>query len=184
VAGRRNEGSGAEAAGGQVVIGRISGLHGVRGWVKLFSHTAPRDNLLDYGDVVLGKADPAGETRWTPARLLDGRRQGKTLVARIAGVEDRDGAAAWVGADIAVPRDALPPAAEDEYYWVDLIGLEVENIGGEGFGQVDSLIETGAHDVLVVKGERERLIPFAVGPVVKSVDLERRRILVDWDADY
>ncbi len=175
MAGRRDE---------RVVIGRISGLHGVQGWVKLFSHTAPRDNLLDYRKVALGRTDAAGGTQWTSAELLDGRRQGKTLVARIAGVEDRDAAAAWVGAEIAVPRSALPAAAEGEFYWVDLIGLDVENTDGEGYGTVDSLIETGAHDVLVVKGERERLIPFAVGPVVKDVDLERKRILVDWDADY
>ena len=168
----------------RVIIGRISGLHGVKGWVKLFSHTAPRENILGYRDVELGRAGPGEAMNWTAAELLDGRPQGKTLVARIAGVEDRDEAAPWIGADIAVPRDALPAAEDDEYYWVDLIGLAVENTGGDRFGTVDTLIETGAHDVLVVKGDRERLIPFAVGPIVKDVDLERGRILVDWDADY
>jgi 16S rRNA processing protein RimM len=173
-----------ETVADRVVIGRISGLHGIHGWVKLFSHTAPRENLLAYEDVELGREDSTGGRRWSPAKLLEGRRQGKTLVARIGGIEDRDAAAAWVGADIAVARAALPPAAVGEYYWVDLIGLAVENTEGESFGTVDSLIETGAHDVLVVKGERERLIPFAVGPIVKDVDLKQGRIRVDWDADY
>lgn len=168
----------------RVVIGRISGLHGVRGWVKLFSHTAPRENLLDYRAVELGRVGADGAVEWTPAELADGRRQGKTLVGRIVGVEDRDDAARWVGAEIAVPRDALPEAAEGEYYWFDLIGLAVENVEGDALGRVESLIETGAHDVLVVRGERERLIPFAVGPVVQSVDLDAGRILVDWDAGY
>ena len=177
--------TGAERVGGdRVVIGRISGLHGVRGWVKLYSHTDPRDNLLAYRTVELGRADAGGATRWTPAELRDGRRQGKTLVARIAGVEDRDEAAAWVGAEIAVRREALPAPDEDEYYWVDLIGLAVENTGGERLGTVASLIETGAHDVLVVDGDRERLIPFAVGPIVREVDLAAGRIVVDWEADY
>jgi 16S rRNA processing protein RimM len=181
---RARRGAGGELAAGRVVIGRISGLHGVHGWVKLFSHTAPRENLLAYEDVELGREDPAGGRRWSPATLREGRRQGKTLVARIDGIEDRDAAAAWVGAEIAVARAALPPAAAGEYYWVDLIGLAVENTDGESFGTVGTLIETGAHDVLVVQGERERLIPFAVGPIVKDVDLEQGRILVDWDADY
>lgn len=177
-------GASGETAADRVVIGRIAGLHGVRGWVKLFSHTAPRENLLAYVDVELGHPDPASGQGWSPAKLLEGRRQGKTLVARIEGIEDRDAAAAWIGADIAVARAALPPAEAGEYYWVDLIGLAVENIDGESFGTVGSLIETGAHDVLVVQGDRERLIPFAVGPIVKGVDLERGLIRVDWAADY
>ncbi len=177
-------GSKASDAQTRVVVGRISGLYGVQGWVKLFSHTQPRDNLLDYRAVELGRAGPDGVTRWTPAELLEGRRQGKTLVARIAGVDDRDAAAAWIDADIAVRREALPATDEDEYYWVDLIGLAVENTDGERLGTVGSLIETGAHDVLVVDGDRQRLIPFAVGPIVREVDLESGRILVDWDADY
>jgi len=177
-------GSRVNDGGTRVVIGRISGLFGVQGWVKLFSHTKPRENLLDYRSVELGRTAAGGAIEWMPAELLDVRRQGKTLVGRLGGVEDRDGAAAWVGADIAVRREALPATDENEYYWVDLIGLAVDNTDGERLGTVTSLIETGAHDVLVVDGERERLIPFALGPIVRAVDLEAGRILVVWDADY
>jgi len=168
----------------RVIIGRVAGLHGVRGWVKLFSHTAPRENLLGYHEVELGRNAPDGTVAWTPAELVEGRRQGKSLVGRIVDVDDRDAAAAWVGADIAVRRDALPAPDEGEYYWVDLIGLAVENTEGEQLGTVASLIETGAHDVLVLNGDRERLVPFAIGPIVREVDLAGGRILVDWNAEY
>ena len=168
----------------RVIIGRVSGLHGVRGWVKLFSHTAPRENLLDYRKFDLGRTASDGTVTWTPAELVEGRRQGKSLIGRIAEVDDRDAANAWVGADIAIARDALPAPDEDEYYWVDLIGLAVENTEGEQLGTVASLIETGTHDVLVLNGDRERLVPFAIGPIVREVDLAGGRILVDWDADY
>jgi 16S rRNA processing protein RimM len=162
----------------RIVIGRVSGLSGLRGWVKLFSYTDPRANLLNFREVELGH-----EKEWRRARLIEGRPQGKTLIGRFEGVEDRDQAAGLIDQEIAIRRGQLPEE-EGGVYWADLIGLEVINVRDESLGIVDHLIETGANDVMVVSGERERLIPFVRGPVVKEIDQDRGCILVDWEKDY
>ena len=113
-----------------------------------------------------------------------GREQGKTLIARLPGLGDRDTARSLIDTEIAVYRDQLPEAANGEYYWSDLVGLSVVTVQGEELGTVERLIETGANDVLVVTGDRERLVPFVVGRYVKSVDLGAGRIEVDWDPDF
>ena len=115
--------------------------------------------------------------------LINGRRQGKVLVAELAGLTDRDAAAAMIGTDVYVPRSALPPTADQEYYWSDLEGMQVVRDSGEVLGPVASLIETGANDVLVVRAERELLIPFALGSVIKDVDLANGVITVAWEWD-
>ena len=163
----------------RVVLGRVSGLDGVRGWVKLYSFTRPVENLLEYRDLTLGSAD-----KGRPVRIEEGRRHGKTLVARFAGIDDRDTAAVLVGQELSVERDRLPETAEDEYYWTDLTGLEVVNTEGIVLGRVDGLLSTGANDVLVVRGERERLVPFVQGQYVLDVDLEAGQMLVDWSPDF
>ncbi len=163
----------------RVVLGRVSGLYGVRGWVKLFSFTRPVENLLDYRELTLGP-----EENGRRVRIEEGRRQGKTLVARFAGIDDRETAAPLVGQDLSVDRDRLPETAEDEYYWADLTGLEVVNREGIVLGRVHNLLSTGANDVLVVRGDRERLVPFVQGRYVLEVDLEAGRILVDWSPDF
>jgi len=162
-----------------VVIGRISGLYGVRGWVKLFSYTEPMANLLEFTELQLGSGD-----QWRSAALAEGRAQGKILVGRFEGVTDRDQAAPLVGEEIAIRREQLPAPGPEEVYWTDLIGLEVVNVQGESLGTVDRLLATGANDVLVLRGETERLIPFVRGEVVKEVDQDAGRILVDWDKDF
>jgi len=162
-----------------VEMGRISGLYGVRGWVKLFSHTEPRENILRYSPWYL---EIGG--RWVPFELRGGRRHGKSVVAHLSGCDDRDAAARLLEHRIAVARDQLPPLAEGEYYWSDLIGLQVVTVGGVGLGAVSDLMETGANDVLVVAGERERLIPFTPGDVVQQVDLAGGVITVEWDPDF
>lgn len=161
-----------------VVLGRVSGLFGVQGWIKVFSDTSPRENILGYPRWYL-KQD--GE--WQPHALLDGRRQGKGIVARLEGCSDRDRAAELIGADIAVRRDQLPDAGAGEYYWTDLQGLRVETLEGVDLGRVDHLFETGANDVMVVQGGRQRLIPFVDG-VIDRVDLGAGVIRVDWDEDF
>ncbi len=166
-------------AGRRIVIGQVSGLYGVRGWVKLFSYTDPMANLLEFRLLQLGNGDV-----WRPAVLAEGRVQGKTLVGRFEGVTDRDQAAGLVGAEIAVRRDQLPATASDEVYWADLIGLEVVNVHGESLGTVDRLLATGANDVLVLRGDTERLIPFVRGAVVKKIDQDAGRITVDWERDF
>ncbi len=170
-----------EQADETVVLGRISGLHGVRGWVRVFSYTEPRDEILAHPVWSLRTA--AG---WRRMPLAEGHAHGKGVIARLEGCTDRDAAAALVGADIAIARSALPVLEEGEYYWADLIGLEVVDLGERALGTVVRLMETGANDVLVLRdaaGE-ERLIPYVPGPIVHDVDLEARRIRVDWEPDY
>ena len=162
-----------------VGIGRVAGVFGVRGWVKLRSYTVPPDGLLDFRSVRIGS-----EGRWRSATLAESRLHGRGMVGRFEGCEDRDAAAKLVGCEIAVARSQLPPTGPEEVYWVDLVGLAVENEAGETLGRIERLIETGAHDVLVVQGDRERLIPYVRGAVVKDVDLARGRVLVSWEADY
>ncbi len=161
----------------RISVGRVAGLFGVNGWVKVYSHTRPREAILNYRPwhITVG-----GATRTFD--VLEGRPQGKGLVARIAGCDDRDAAAELVGAEIAIDATQLPAKGEREYYWADLEGMRVVNDAGVEFGRVSHLFETGANDVMVVRGERERLIPFG-SAVVKEVDLAAGVIRVDWDAE-
>lgn len=161
-----------------VVMGRIAAPYGVKGWVKVHPYTEYLDNLLDYPIWRLGRADS-----WRPYRVLEGRPHNRYLLAELEGVSDRDAAERLRGLEIAVARAELPEPDEDEYYWDDLIGLEVVNTSGLSLGRVDGLLETGAHDVLRVVGDRERLIPFTA-PIVLEVDPSAGRIRVDWEAEY
>ncbi len=166
-----------------VLLGRVSGVFGVQGWIKVHSDTAPRDNIFNYHPWYLQV-----QGRWQPFELEAGRVHGKGLIARLAGCRDRDRAAGLVGSDIAIRREQLPPAGEDEYYWSDLTGLQVVTIEGKPLGTVTRLMETGANDVLVVRepGEqgRERLIPFLREQVIRGIDLEKRELVVDWDPEF
>lgn len=152
--------------------------YGVRGWLVVQPLTEAVDGLLGFESWWLG----AG-TRWQAHRLLEGRVHRDGLVARLEGIQDRDAAFGVRGAQVAVPRSQLPPPPEGQYYWSDLIGLRVENAQGEHLGEVAEIFATGANDVLVVRGERERLIPF-IESVLLSVDLGADRLVVDWQADY
>ncbi len=163
----------------RVVLGKVGGLYGVRGWVRLWSFTDPVENLLDYQELELGQGG-----RWKTVRLVEGRRQGESLVARFEGCADRDQAAPLVGAELAVARDRLPAAGEGEFYWADLVGLQVVTTAGVSLGRVDHMMATGANDVMVVAGERERLLPFVPGQYVIEVDLAGGRIVVDWDPEF
>ena len=116
--------------------------------------------------------------------VCEGKAHGKGIIARLDSIHDRDEATRLIGADIAVDREQLPQTAGDEYYWTDLIGLTVINREGITLGQVDYLLETGANDVLVIKGERERLIPFVLSHTVLDIDLVQRVLQVDWDVDF
>lgn len=119
-----------------------------------------------------------------PVKIEDGRVQGKGLAVLLPGFEDREQAAALVGTQIFVGRDQLPATAKNEYYWSDLEGLEVKTTLGQSLGRVAKLMETGANDVLVVRGDRERLVPFVQGQYVTRVDLEGGVIEVDWDPEF
>lgn len=161
-----------------VELGVVSGVFGIKGWIKVRSHTRPREGILSYSRWYLGEPHDR-----VVKEVIGGRMQGGGVVARIAGCEDRNSAQEWVGRMIAVPRAELAETAVDEYYWRDLIGLAVETTAGVGLGRVREILETGANDVLVLDGDDERLIPF-IGQVVNSVDLKRGTIVVDWEGDY
>ncbi len=169
-------------AGGEqrlIPVGRIGAPHGVRGWVRVDSAARPPESILEFDAWWIGSADAA--VRY---RVAAGRLQGDRVLVRLEGVEDRDGAVALRHAQIAVPRSALPPLPEDEWYWADLIGLTVRTTRDVELGRVERLFETGANDVLVVQGERERLIPWIPDDVIVEVDPAAGRLVVDWDPDF
>lgn len=160
-------------------IGKVSGVFGVKGWIKVFSFTNPRDNILDYSPWLLKKSN---ETR--AVEVIAGALQNKVVVAQLKGIIDRDQAANLMGWDIYITPDQLPETAEGEYYWSDLVGLKAETTQGVQLGTVESLLETGANDVLIVQGDRERAIPFLQGQTIISIDLEAGKMIVDWDPDF
>lgn len=160
-----------------VPLGYVSGVHGVKGWVKVHSWTEPREEILKYRPWYMGEEYQALE-------VVEGRAQSKTIVARIPGIDDRESARTLVGIQISVKREQLPDLHGKSWYWSDLVGLQVTNTAGVVLGTIEQMMETGAHDVMVVSGDRQRLIPFVNGPYVKSVDLEDGNVVVDWDPDF
>jgi 16S rRNA processing protein RimM len=171
--------SGPDRSEEEVTLGYISGVHGLKGWVKVHSYTDPREAILDYQPWRLGA--PGGVAQ--EVRIERGQPHGKTLIAALPGVGTAEAGRALVGQEIRVPRSALPDSGSDSWYWSDLIGLSVVNEEGIPLGTVKQMIETGANDVMVLEGERERLVPFVNELVVKVVDLEAREIRVDWHPD-
>ena len=163
----------------RIVIGKVGGPFGIKGWVKLLSHTEPRDRILDYSPWLV-----KGRDGWKEWNVAEGHAHGKGVIARLEGVTDRDQAMSLLGAEIAVWREQLGETKPGQYFWADLVGLDVRLEGGRSLGRVEGLMATGANDVLVVKGERERLIPFIQGQVIKGVDLGAGFIMVDWDPDF
>ena len=163
-----------------VTLGRISGVHGVQGWVRVHSDTSPRENIVNYSPWFLVRR--GGRETW---KLRSGRGHGKTVLAKLEGCNDRDAAEELVGALISVPRAALPDTASPgEYYWADLVGLAVKTRDGVDLGTIHHLFETGSNDVMVVQGDRERLVPYIWEQVVLEVDLEAGEMLVDWDPEF
>jgi len=162
-----------------VTLGRVNGLLGVKGWLKIYSYTDPRDSIVGFSTWVLRTGDDE-----QTVELEDGRKHGRTVVVKLKAIDDRNQAEALVGADIAVERDALAPCDPGEYYWTDLEGSTVVTAQGESLGRLDHLFETGGHDVMVVIGDRRRLIPFVQEKVVREVRLEQHIIVVDWDPTF
>jgi 16S rRNA processing protein RimM len=159
-------------------MGRLVGAFGIQGWVKLKPSTEAPEKLGEFERWLV--RTNAG---WREMAVEDFEVHSKGPVAKLAGCNDRNGAESLRGSDVAVTREELGEAEEGMLYWVDLIGLDVVDESGQSLGKVESLFETGETSVMVVQGERERLIPF-VPDYVKAVDREARRITVDWKADY
>jgi len=160
------------------MMGRIAAPHGVKGWIKVQPLTAATRSLLDYRSWWIG-----GEGGWQEHGVVSGSAQGRTLLAKIEGCDDREAAAALKGMTVAVPRALLPAVQAEEYYWADLIGLRVVNETEQALGRVTAVMQTGANDVLVVQDGRERLIPF-IAQVIREVDPGAGVIRVEWGADY
>ncbi len=171
-----------ESAGARdewVVMGRVIAPFGVKGWLKIRPFTEKPDGLLGHPRWWLGRDD--GE--WRAVTLQEATVNGEVVVAKLEGIDTPEAAAQWRHWDVAVTRSELPPHEVGEYYWVDLIGLEVSNLQGESLGRVDHLMDNGAQSILVVAGDRERLIPF-VDQYVRDVDMAGGTIRVDWGLDY
>lgn len=160
-------------------LGKISGVFGVKGWVKVYSYTDPREGITDYSP---WRVKQRGQ--WREYQVEAGQRQGKTVIAKLKGIDDRDQAQLLTGGVIAILPDQLHELAENEYYWRQLQGLRVVNTEGVELGVISHMMETGANDVMVVSGDRERLIPFTQGHTVMNVDLDAGVITVDWDPEF
>lgn len=160
-------------------MGRLGAVHGLSGWLRVVSYADPPEKLQNYRNWVLAVNDRRREMILSSLRAT-----GNGLVCLLQGVDTREAAEALNGMEILVDRGALPPTEADEWYWTDLEGLEVSNLDGERLGDVTGLMATGANDVLIVQGERRRLIPFLPGSRVREVDLDEGRMIVDWDSSF
>ena len=163
--------------GREVVLGRIGAPFGVQGWVKVNSYTDPPEGIADFASWDIVRAGQI-ERR----AVLGWKRAGRAVAVHLEGVESRDAAQALTGCDVRVDRAELPPTAPGEVYWHDLMGLEAWTPGGESLGRVDGVLELPAHPVLVLRGERERLVALVPERLV-SVDLEAGRLTLDWHPD-
>lgn len=172
-----------------VVIGKITSVYGIKGWVKIHSYTQPMENLMGYKSCYLDKGD-----QWEPIDFEAAKRHGKGLVALIEGVNDREVARGYCQRDIAIPVSEMPVLAKGDFYWHQLNGLKVFTTDEKGdeqlLGEVKQMMETGANDVLVVRkcqgsiDKRERLIPWIPDQVIQTVDIEAGLIRIDWDAEF
>jgi 16S rRNA processing protein RimM len=160
-----------------VRIGHISGVHGIRGWVRIHSLTEPREAIFEYQPWLLGESRKE-------VRIAQGKKHGRHLIAAFENVNDRDGAETLVNRPIAAYRDQFSKLPDDEFYWTDLLGASVRLGDGTELGRIEKMLATGAHDVMVVKGERERLIPFVQGQYVKNVSLDDGIVVVEWDPEF
>jgi|TARA_Y100000815_G_C13278041_1_gene475738 16S rRNA processing protein RimM len=167
------------------VLGKISTAFGIKGWVKVYSYTQPMTNILEYPVWHIRK-----DNRWQEFKVLQGKPQGKGLVASLQGITDRDLALSLHQCEVGVPEEALPELEEDEHYWFQLIGLKVVNTEGVVLGQVKELFDSGGgNQVMTVTpcegsiDQQQRLLPF-VEQYVLEVDLDSSVIQVDWDPDF
>ena len=163
----------------KLCLGKISGVFGIRGWIKVFSYTENKENILNYSPWFLQK-----DSQIKTFDVLSGQVQGKAIVACLDGINSRNEAELLLGWSIYIDADQLPPTQPDEYYWSELVGLKVQTLSGLNIGVVDHMLETGANDVVVVEGEKQILIPFLQPETITSIDLEAGLMTVNWDPDF
>jgi 16S rRNA processing protein RimM len=162
----------------RVVLGQVGGAFGVQGWVRIQSYTDPPDNILKFGRWQLGRAG-----QWREVEIEDGKLTAKGVLAKLVGVETPEDARLATGSEIAVTRDELPKPAPGEYYWSDLEGLAAFGQNDQPLGRIEEFRATPAGTVVVIRGERQHWVPFVKERIV-SVDLDARRVVFDWDADW
>jgi len=162
-----------------IIVGKLVGVYGIKGWLKVMSYTEPLENILTYKPLLFNLSG-----QWREITLLQGKTHGKGLIIHLAGYDTPESARHLVGTEIAITREQLPALPKGEYYWIDLEGMTVINQASITLGQVIQVMATGANDVLIVQGDKRRLIPFLKDHTILSIDLEKRLILVDWDADF
>jgi len=170
----------------RILLGSVNGVFGVKGWIKVFSETDPRQNIVRYRQWQL-RTESGNDDHWRTVKVLDGRVNGKNVIAKLDGVDDIESAEKLRGCLIAIDRADLPDLEPGEYYWKDLVGLTVTDVDGTVLGVVSRLFETGANDVMVLDtGEKEVLVPWVKGDVVKSVVIDGHAsgIVVEWDIDW
>lgn len=182
------EGAVAKSEQGQndlVMLGKITSVYGIKGWVKIYSHTEPMENILNYTPWFLKNGG-----KHQTVKIEQGKRHGKGLIAKLVGCSDREVAQTFCGTDIYVEQAQLPELTGDEFYWHQLENLIVVTESDEVLGRVDYLIATGSNDVLVVKAtaesidDKERLLPYLPDQVIKEINLEKGTIRVEWDAEF
>jgi len=162
-----------------IVIGKVGRTYGVQGWLKVNSYTSPADNILDYDQWLFQY-----KGQWQTIPDVELQQHGQGIIIHFTGVDNPEEAQQYVNMPIAITHDQLGKLPEGEYYWCDLEGLTVINENGIELGTVERLMETGANDVLVVKGEEKILVPVVKGQVLKDVNLAEGRILVDWSGEF
>ena len=163
-----------------IILGKVSGAFGVKGWVKVHSYTAEMADIFSYQPLYIKQGQG-----WVSLKVVHYQLQAKGLIAQFEQISDRDAALKFTGTEIAVHRSQLPVLDEGEYYWSDLEGLTVVTLAGNTLGTVDHLFETGANDVLVVKhASGEHWLPWVMDSVIKKVDTTAGIIQVDWDPDF
>ena len=165
--------------GSWLKLGKVSGAFGIKGWLKIYANTDDKISILSYQPWYIEKNGSLHTVK-----LATGKPHGKTIVALFEGINDRNEAETWIGCDIYIPTEQLPKLKGNQFYWSDLVGLEVVNLDDEKFGVIDHMLETGANDIVVVKGDVQRLIPFIMHDVIKTVDVDGGQMIVDWDSDY
>ncbi len=187
----------------KVIVGKITGVYGIKGWVKVYSYTRPITGILAYKTWQLSPADELAKPVKTASakteqvqtlQLIAGRQQGKGIVAQLSGFDDRDQVRVLIDHEISIPRSQLPALPAGQYYWTDMEGLTVFGLDGATLGRVDHIMETGANDVIVVniaetkgsegsKKAKQCLIPY-IPEVVQEIDLDQGMMRVDWQLDW
>lgn len=162
----------------KIIVGQFGQSYGVKGWLKIHSLTDPPENILHYLPWQTEQ-----QNQWRLVTVTETKQQGNQILVKLAGCDSPETAKTYTNSPIAVEREQLPKLAAEEYYWNDLVGLTVINQDGVNFGTVDSLFATGSNDVLVVKGDRQRLLPYTQ-EVIISVDLAGKIMRVNWEADF